>query len=186
MPQRWRRGFWFFGHPFLRVHVDEQAAERAGAALVGALACAVAYSFDAIAGRQVLGRAQRGDDGGARGRYEFAGDWCRREGDIARLAQVDDSGDGNGHEAVGAANGSVALGERLDNDVLNTQVIEADGDRADVDDGVDGAYLVKHDGLGRFAVGFSLGGGERGKDGERATLGAIAQLRAVDDLGDIG
>ena len=96
-------------------------------------------------GRQVLGRAQCGDDGGARGRHELAGDWCGREGDIARLAQVDDSGDGNGHEAVGAANGAVALGKRLDHDVLNTQVIEADGDGADVDDGVDGAHLVGHD-----------------------------------------
>ena len=75
---------------------------------------------------------------------------------------------------MGAANGSVAFGERLDHDVLNTQVIEADGDRADVDDGIDGAYLVEHDGLGRFAVGLCLGGGERGKDGERTTLGAIA------------
>lgn len=68
----------------------------------------------------------------------------------------------------------MTLRERLDHDVLNTQVIEADGDRADVDDGVDGAHLVEHDGLGRFAVGLGLGGGERGKDGERATLGAIA------------
>lgn len=75
---------------------------------------------------------------------------------------------------MGAANGAVALGKRLDHDVLDAQVIEADGDRADVDDGVDGAHLVKHDGLGRFAVGLGLGGGERGKDGERATLGAIA------------
>ena len=68
----------------------------------------------------------------------------------------------------------MTLGERLDHDVLNTKVIEADGDRADVDDGVDGAHLVEHDGLGRFAVGLGLGGGERGKDGDRATLGAIA------------
>lgn len=37
-----------------------------------------------------------------------------------------------------------------------------------------GAYLVEHDGLGRFAVGLGLGGGERGKDVERTTLGAIA------------
>ena len=115
-----------------------------------------------------------GDDGGARGRHELAGDRCRREGDIARLAQVDDSGDGNGHEAVGAADGSVALGERLDDNILDTKVIEADGDRADVDDGVDGAYLVKQDGLGRFAVSLGLGGSECGKDGESATLGAIA------------
>ena len=75
---------------------------------------------------------------------------------------------------MGTADGTVTLGERLDHDVLNTQVIEADGDRADVDDGIDGAYLVEHDGLGRFAVGLGLGGGERGKDGDRATLGAIA------------
>ena len=122
----------------------------------------------------MVGRAQRGDDGGARGRHELAGDRCRREGDIARLAQVDDSGDGNRYEAVGTTDGSVALGERLDHDVLNTQVVEADGNRADVDDGIDGAYLVEHDGLGRFAVGLGLGGGERGKDVERTTLGAIA------------
>ena len=75
---------------------------------------------------------------------------------------------------MGTADGTVTLGERLDHDVLNTQGIEADGDRADVDDGIDGAHLVEHDGLGRFAVGLGLGGGERGKDGERATLGAIA------------
>ena len=75
---------------------------------------------------------------------------------------------------MGAADGAVALGERLDYDVLNTQVVEADGDRADVDDGVDGAHLVEHDGVGRFAVSLCLGSGERGKDGEGATLGAIA------------
>ena len=80
----------------------------------------------------------------------------------------------------------MALGERLDHNILNAKVIEADGDRADVDDGIDGAHLVEHDGLGRFAVRLGLGGGERSKDSERATLGAIAQLRAVDDLGDVG
>ena len=67
----------------------------------------------------MLGCAQCGDDGGARGRHELAGDRCGREGDIARLAQVDDSGDGNGHKAVGTVDGAVALGERLDHDVLN-------------------------------------------------------------------
>ena len=154
--------------------MNEQAAKRAGAALVGALTGAVADGLDAVAGRQVLGRAQCGDDGGARGRHELAGDWCGREGDIARLAQVDDSGDGNGHEAVGAANGAVGLGKRLDHDGLNTQVSAAVGDGAEVDDGVDGARLVEHDGLGRFAVSLGLGGGERSKDGERTTLSAIA------------
>ena len=75
---------------------------------------------------------------------------------------------------MGAANGAVALGKRLDHDVLNTQVVEADGDRADVDDGVDGAHLVKQDGVGRFAVSLGLGSSEYGKNGEGATLGAIA------------
>ena len=68
----------------------------------------------------------------------------------------------------------MTLGERLDDNVLDTQVIETDGDRADVDDGVDGAYLVEHDGLGRFAVGLGLGSSEYGKNGKGATLGAIA------------
>lgn len=76
--------------------MNKQATERAGAALVGALTGAVADGLDAVAGRQVLGRAQCGDDGGTRGRHELAGDRCGREGDIVRLAQVDDSGDGMG------------------------------------------------------------------------------------------
>ncbi len=118
-------------------------------------------------------------------RHELAGDRCRRESDIACLAQVDDSGDGNGHVAVGATNGTVALGERFDHNILNAQVVEADGDRADIDDGVDGAHLVEHDGLGRFAVGLGLGGSERGEDGEGATFCSVAQLRAVDDGGDV-
>ena len=122
----------------------------------------------------MVGRAQRGDDGGTRGRHELAGDRCGREDDIARLTQVDDSGDGNGHEAMGAADGAVALGERLDDNILDTQVIEADGDRADVDDGVDGTHLVKQDGVGRFAVSLCLGSSEYGKNGEGATLGTIA------------
>ena len=65
--------------------------ERAGseayrATLVGALTGAVADGLDAVAGRQVLGRTQCGDYGGARGRHELAGDRCGREGDIACLA----------------------------------------------------------------------------------------------------
>ena len=122
----------------------------------------------------MVGRTQRGDDGGARGRHELASDWCRHEGDIARLAQIDDGGHRDGHKAVGTADGAVALRERLDNNILDAQVIEADGDRADVNDGVDGAHLVEHDGLGRFAVSLCLGSSEYGKNGERTTLSAIA------------
>lgn len=59
--------FCLAGIPWLCVRVNEQAAKRAGAALVGALTGAVADGLDAVAGRQVLGRAQCGDDGGARG-----------------------------------------------------------------------------------------------------------------------
>ena len=133
----------------------------------------------------MVGCAQRGDDGGTRGRYELSCDRRGREGDIARLAQIDDSGHRDGHEAVGTADGAVALRERLDNNILDAQVIEADGDRADVNDGVDSAHLVEHDGIGRFAVCLGLGNGERGKDGEGATFGAVAHLRAVDDRCDI-
>ena len=68
----------------------------------------------------------------------------------------------------------MALGERLDHDVLNTKVVEADGDRADVDNGVDGAHLVKQDGVGRFAVSLCLGISEYRKNGEGTTLGTIA------------
>ena len=86
---------------------------------------------------------------------------------------------------MGAVDGTVTLGERLNHDVFDAQVVEADGDRADIDDGVDGAHLVEHDGLGRFAVCLGLGGSQRGKDGESAALGTATQLRAVDDGGDV-
>ena len=68
----------------------------------------------------------------------------------------------------------MALGERLDDNIFDAQVIEADGDRADVDDGVDGAHFVKQDGVGRFAVSLSLGSSEYRKNGEGTTLGTIA------------
>ena len=48
-PKRWRRGFLPCGRPWLCVRVNEQAAERAGATLVGAFAGAVADGFDAVA-----------------------------------------------------------------------------------------------------------------------------------------
>ena len=153
--------------------MNEQAAERAGAALVGALARAVTDGFDAIAYRQVFGRAQGGDDGGARGGYQLTGDRCGREGDIACLAQVDDGGHRDGHKAVGTADGAVALGERLDHNILDAQIIETDGDRADVDDGVDGAYLVKHHGVGRGSVRLGLRLGELGEHGVGKLLGAL-------------
>ena len=130
--------------------MNEQAAERTGATLVGALTGAVADGLDAVAGRR-CSDVRSAATIAAPWRHELAGDRCGREGDIARLTQVDDSGDGNGHKAVGATDGSVALGERLDHDILNTQIVEADGNGADVDDGVDGAHLMKQDGVGRFA-----------------------------------
>ena len=59
----------------MAMHPRERADNGAcRSSLVGALAGAVADGFDVVAGWQVLGRTQCGDDGGARGRHELAGE----------------------------------------------------------------------------------------------------------------
>lgn len=71
-------------------------------------------------------------------------------------AQVGHGGHGDGHHAVGAADGSVALVEAGYDDLVNAEVVKADGDGADVHDGVHGAHLVEHDGVRRGAVRLGL------------------------------
>ena len=90
---------------------DEDGAQHARAVLVGALACAVAHALDGVARGKGAVRAQRGDDGGTRGRHELAGDGRGYKGDAGRLAQVHHGGHGDGHDAVGAADRAVPLGE---------------------------------------------------------------------------
>ena len=96
-------------------------------------------------------------------------------------AQVGHGGHGDGHHAVGAADGSVALAEAGYDDLVNAQVVKADGDGADVHDGVHGAHLVEHDGVRRGAVRLGLRLGKLAKDGQGKLLGAGGQPRGVDD-----
>ena len=86
---------------------------------------------------------------------------------------------------MGAADRAVPLGERGHDDLGDVQVVEADGHRADVDDGVDGSHLVKHHGLGRGAVRLRLGLGELSEHGVGEPLGALAHGRGVDDRADV-
>ena len=68
----------------------------------------------------------------------------------------------------------------------DVEVVEADGDRADVDDGVDGPHLVKHHSVGCGAVRGGLGFGKLAKDREGERLGARGELGALDDSADVG
>ena len=56
----------------LEIHECDDAADANRALKAGEVA-GIYTVDDAVAGRQVLGRAQCGDDGGARGRHELAG-----------------------------------------------------------------------------------------------------------------
>ena len=79
----------------------------------------------------------------------------------------------------------MSLGKRGHDDLGDAQVVEADGHRADVDDGVDGSHLVKHHGLGRGTVRLRLGLGELSEHGVGEPLGALAHGRGVDDRADV-
>ncbi len=121
----------------------------------------------------MVGPTQRGDDGGARGRHELAGDRCGREGDIARLDRLTTAGAGMGMRPW--AQWMVPWPSESDSTTISSMPRSSRQMATEQTSTMEStALLVEHDGLGRFAVGLGLGGGERGKDGERTTLGAIA------------
>ena len=68
---------------------------------------------------------------------------------------------------------------------MNPQVVEADGDGADVHDGVDGTHLVEQHRVGRRAVRLGLRAGELAEDGERDVLRALRKAGCLDDGMDV-
>ena len=68
---------------------------------------------------------------------------------------------------------------------MDSQVVEADGDGADVDDGVYGAYLVEQHRVGRRAVRLGLRAGELAEDGERDVLRALREAGRLDGGADV-
>ena len=102
-----------------------------------------------------------------------------------RRAEVRDRGHGDGHHAVRAANGAVALAQGRHDYIVNPQVIEADGDGADVHDGVDGSHLVEQHRVGRRAVRLGLRAGELAEDGKRDVLRAPCETGCLDNGADV-
>ena len=89
-------------------NLGQRHAQHAGGVLVGALASPVAAGQDAIGARELVGGAQGCRDGGARRRHQLAVDGDRHELYPGGGAQVGHGGHGDGHHAVGAANGMAA------------------------------------------------------------------------------
>ena len=68
---------------------------------------------------------------------------------------------------------------------MDSQVVEADGDGADVHDGVDGTHLVEQHRVGRRAVRLGLRAGELAEDGKRDVLRALRETGRLDDGMDV-
>ena len=68
---------------------------------------------------------------------------------------------------------------------MDSQVVEADGDGADVHDGVDGTHLVEQHRVGRRAVSLGLRAGELAEDGKRDVLRALRETGHLDDGMDV-
>ena len=68
---------------------------------------------------------------------------------------------------------------------MDSQVVEADGDGADVYDGVDGAHLVEQHRVGCRAVRLGLRSGELAEDGKRDVLRALCETGRLDDGMDV-
>ena len=102
------------------VYLGQGNAQDAGGVAIRALAGAVARGKYAVGGGQRFGGAQRGHDGGARGRHELAVDGCGHKADPRRRAEVRDCGHRDGHHAVGTANGAVALAQGRHDHVMDS------------------------------------------------------------------
>ena len=77
-------------------------------------------------------------------------------------------------------------GERRADDLVDAEVLECEGDAADVGDGVDRADLVEVDLVRRDAVDVALGLGEASERLVRACMGAGGEVGGVDELADGG
>ena len=77
-------------------------------------------------------------------------------------------------------------GERRADDLVDAEVLECEGDAADVGDGVDRADLVEVDLVRRDAVDVALGLGEAAERLVRACMGARGEVGGVDELADGG
>ena len=149
--------------------------------MVVTLSRARARGNDAIGLRQGICVLERGGDGGPRGGDELSRNVALRKRKAVGGNDVGDSRNWNGKHAVSGAYAAVSLAEGRDDDVVNAEVIDAEGGGNYVDDGVNSADLVEMHLLERHAMGLCLGFGNDIKDSVRDFTRAVAEGAGVDD-----
>ena len=164
--------------------LDDHAPQRAHW-LVGTLARTRANGSDDVGCGQLLGSANGGGDGGARGRHELALHGALREHKAAGGCDVHDGRHGHGQNAVLGAYTSVALCERPYDRVCDIEVVKADGRCHNVDDGVDGTRLMEVNLVCGYAVGLGFRLSQDRENPLRELAGTEGELTAVDDPLDV-
>ena len=116
---------------------------------------------------------------------KLALDIADRERQPVRLNDIERGGDGNGDDAVLAANRTRSVDEARHDDAGDVEVGEAHGNSYDVDDGIDGTYLVEVNLIERDGVRLGLGM----RDDVHHAMGQLArprrQLAGIDDGVDV-
>lgn len=149
--------------------------------MVVTLSRARARGNDAICLRQGICVLERGGDGSPRGGDEFSRNVALRKREAVGGNDVGDSRNWNGKHAVSGTYAAVSLAEGRDDDVVNVEVIDAEGGGNYVDDGVNSADLVEMHLLERYAMGLRLGLGNDIKDAVSDIARAVAEGAGVDD-----
>ena len=98
---------------------------------------------------------QRIDDRGPRRRGEFFLRQLLTGGKILR--ELGHGRRGHGHEPVSTVHETASEVQSRSIDLLDAEIVEADGRPHDIDDGVHGPDLMERDFLGRLAVHLALG-----------------------------
>ena len=117
--------------------------------------------------RQAIGGAEGSGYGSSRGGDQLAALVALLEHETLCCDDVGNGRHGYGKHAMGRAHATVAFGERGHDDVIDTEVVEAPCGCDDVNDGVDGAYLVEVDLFEGDAVCLRLGSSDDIKDAMR-------------------
>ena len=126
---------------------------------------------------------QRGQDGGAGGRGQFAFD--RRFGQRDAAEQFGGGRGGNAALAVGDLDRAPAGRHRRGHDAIHAQQVPAHGRADDVGNRVGRADLVKMNFFDRRAVDFGLGLGQPGEDASGEVLLPLVELSGVDHRQDV-
>ena len=139
--------------------LDEHRANHAGG-VVNALARTKAHCHDEEFLGKPIARAYGRNNSSSRRRYQLAPHVKHAQGNSVRAHNVHHGGHRHGDDAVLAAHRSLALGQVGHHDLVNSEVIKANGESEDVGYGINRPHLVEMHLFNRLPVRLRLGIGD--------------------------